>query len=537
MSLAESRNQCVERPKAQRIDMNLGYWSRTASERHPDQLAIVDLWGGLQRDLSYRTLEARLDRVAGLCKDLGLKPGDRLAMAIGNRFEFVEVMFGAMRAGVVPVPLNIKLGNNTLRYILRDSNATAAIVEPRCNSNIPGVIDELGITHRLALGEGAPSWPDYDRELRNAPNDFEPPDIPSNHPAFLPYTSGSTGNPKGVVLTHAGQLWWIRAVAKYWPSSTESRALTAVPLYHKNAMAGAIKPILHAGGTVVLLPDFEPRRFLKALSSYRCTQTGAVPAVFTRLLQHRDLIESLDFSALKSLKIGSAPVQEQLMQAVKDAFGCEVGESYGLTEGGPVMIGPPLDGRNTPFGSCGVAWPEGEVMLIGPDGKENSSDGELWVRNPGVTPGYHNLPDVNAKRLVNGWLATGDLFHRDKDGFFYFRGRTDDMFKCGGENVYPKEVENLLLSHPGVSDACVIPIAHPIKEFVPVAMVMLNLGDRTSEEDLKNWCLKNGPAYAHPRRIRMVESLPLSGAGKVDRNRIKLELKQLYAQEIAEQAR
>lgn len=533
---AEAQSENAVKSLDQRITDNLGYWNRRASEEYPDRLAIIDLWGGLQRDLSYRALEARLDRCAALCAGMGLEPGDRLAIAIGNRFEFVEVMFGAMRAGIVPVPLNIKLGAETLRYILRDADCRAVIIDPGCNGDIADVVEELGIAQRLALGPTASSWREYEDALRSAPDGFEPPEIPPDHPAFQPYTSGSTGKPKGVVLTHAGQLWWIRTLVKYWKIGGDGRALTAVPLYHKNAMAGAIKPLLHVGGTVVLLPDFEPRRFLRALSDYRCTQAGAVPAVFTLLLQQRDLIESLNFSALKSLKIGSAPVQEQLMEAVKKAFGCEVSESYGLTEGGPVMIGPPLDGRPVPFGSCGVAWPEGEVKLVGPDGQEDPSDGELWVRNPGVTPGYHNLPEVNAQRLVDGWLATGDLFHRDENGFFFFRGRTDDMFKCGGENVYPKEVENLLLSHPAVYDACVVPIAHPIKGHVPVAMVMLKRGDTASENELKQWCLENGPAYAHPRRIRTVEAMPLSGAGKVDRNRTKAELETLYAHDIAEKA-
>jgi acyl-CoA synthetase (AMP-forming)/AMP-acid ligase II len=223
-------------------------------------------------------------------------------------------------------------------------------------------------------------------------------------------------------------LWWIRAVQKYWPNDAGSRALAAVPLFHKNGMAGAIKPMLRCGGSVVILPDFEPRRFLQVLSEYRCTKAGAVPTVYTRLLQQRDLIERLDFSALRTLTVGSATVQEELIGQIEAAFGCAVAETYGLTEGGPVMLGPPLDGRPVPHGSCGVAWPEGEVKLVGADGQEHPTDGELWVRNPGVTPGYHNLPEVNAKRLVDGWLATGDLFHRDADGFFYFRGRVDCSF-------------------------------------------------------------------------------------------------------------
>ena len=301
-----------------------------------------------------------------------------------------------------------------------------------------------------------------------------------------------------------------------------------MPLYHKNAMAGAIKPLLQCGGSVVLLPGFEPRRFLETLAGYRCTLAGAVPAVFTLLLQEKDLIESLDFSALKSLKLGSAPVQEELMRAVEAAFGVPVGESYGLTEGGPVMIGPPLDGRKVPFGSCGVAWPEGEVKLLRPDGTEDPRHGELWVKNPGVTPGYYNLPEVNAERLKDGWLATGDLFEIDDDGCFFFRGRTDDMFNSGGENIYPKEVENLLITHPDVYDASVVPVPHPVKGRVPVAMVMRAQGAAVTEDGLKRHCLKNGPAYAHPRRVLLVDEMPLSGPGKVDRRAVQQRLEACF---------
>jgi long-chain acyl-CoA synthetase len=377
-------------------------------------------------------------------------------------------------------------------------------------------------------------WQAYEPALMAQPASFDPPALSPDHMSFLPYTSGSTGRPKGVVLTHAGQLWWIRCVQKYWPSDSSARALAAVPLYHKNAMAGAIKPLLHAGGSVVILPNFEPKRFLETLSKYRCTQAGGVPAVFTRLLQHRDLIETLDFSALRGLKLGSAPVQEELMEQVKQAFGCEIGESYGLTEGGPVMIGPPLDGRQAPFGSCGVNWPEGEIKLLDADGNEDPHHGELWVRNPGVTPGYLGLPEVNARRLKDGWLATGDLFYRDDQGFLYFKGRTDDMFNSGGENIYPKEVENLLLSHPDVYDAAVVPVAHPVKGHVPVAMVMRQAGAAVTEASLKQYCLENGPAYAHPRRIRLVEEIPLSGAAKIDRKRVQDELEAAYSAELAQ---
>ena len=508
---------------------NMGYWCSEPVAQWPNRVAIFDLCGAAPREVTYGGLEERLNRFATLVVSLGLRPGDRIAMAIGNRFEFVEVMYGAMRAGIVPVPLNTKLSADTLDYTIRDAGCVAAFVEPQCNRFIVDVVDALGLETKFAFDPVPPGWAPYEAALMVQSQHFDPPVLDDDHPSFQPYTSGSTGRPKGVVLTHAGQLWWIRAVQKYWPSTPDDRALAAVPLYHKNAMAGAIKPMLHCGGSTVLLPNFEPRRFLRVLSEYRCTVAGAVPAVFTLLLQEKDLIDSLDFSALRALKLGSAPVQEELMSAVEQAFGVDVSESYGLTEGGPVMIGSSLDGRKAPFGSCGVAWPEGEIKLIAADGREHPSDGELWVKNPGVTPGYYNLPEVNAQRLKDGWLATGDLFHVDADGFFYFRGRTDDMFNSGGENIYPKEVENLLITHPEVYDASVVPVPHPVKGHVPVAMVMLSDDAQADEDELKSFCLANGPAYAHPRRVQVVDEMPLNGAGKVDRTVVQARLEELFA--------
>ncbi|MBI1776312.1 MAG: acyl--CoA ligase [Proteobacteria bacterium] len=503
---------------------NLGYYFSNAAIAHAEKVALIDLSGSAPREIAYALLDERHDRFAALMSGLGLKPGDRMAMAVGNRFEFVEIMYGAMRAGVVPVPLNTKLAADTLDYTMKDAGCVAAVVEPGANPHMVGLVDGLDLKVKLAFAPVPQGWLDYERELAHAAPEFDPPAIADDHPSFQPYTSGSTGRPKGVVLTHEGQLWWIRCLQKYWPGPPDQRALAAVPLYHKNAMAGAIKPMLQCGGSVVILPNFEPRRFLQVLSDYRCTHAGGVPAVFTLLLQQRDLIASLDFSYLQALKIGSAPTPKELMDAVEAAFGVKVSESYGLTEGGPVMIGPPLDGREVPHGSCGVAWPEGEIKLASADGRASGSYGELWVKNPGVTPGYHGLPEVNRQRIVDGWLKTGDLFSRDAGGFYYFRGRTDDMFNCGGENVYPLEVENLLLKHPAVADVSVVPVPHKIKGEAPVAMVVLANGKAADETALKSFCLSGGPAYAHPRRVFFVDDLPLNGAGKTDRKVVQKQV-------------
>ncbi len=502
---------------------NLGYWLSDARAQFPDKVALIDLSRTPPAQVTYRRLDERMDRVASLLTAAGIVPGDRVALAVGNRFEFVEIMFGAMRCGAVPVPLNFKLSANSLAHIVADADCRAAFVETAVTARSAKVVELLAIERRWEVGGRGPAsepsrtgWLDYAGALAGAPPNFDPPDLGAHHPAFQPYTSGSTGKPKGVVLDHEGQIWWVRCLKKHWPSSPGDRALAAVPLYHKNAMAGAVKPLLQAGGSVVILPAFEPVAFLQALSAYKCTQVGAVPAVFTILLDHEDLINSLDFSALKKIVLGSAPVQPELLDAVERAFGVHVGESYGLTEGGPVMLGPPVDGRPVPRGSCGAAWPEGEVKLVH-DGVEDPGYGELWVRNPGVTTGYHNLPDVNAARIRDGWLATGDLFRRDDDGFFYFCGRTDDMFNSGGENIYPKEVEDLLLSHEDVLDAAVVPVPHAVKGEVPAAMVKVASGSAATAQALKMFALERGPAYAHPRHVVLVQEMPLTGVGKVDR--------------------
>jgi acyl-CoA synthetase (AMP-forming)/AMP-acid ligase II len=506
------------RPGDVRYD-NLGYFCWGAAHSRPEATALVDLSRAEALEITYGKLDERLDRFARLMVRLGLKPGDRLVMSLSNRFEFIEVMYGAMRAGVVPVPLNTRLGTDVLEYILRDSGAVAVVLEPAANPGMVAVASRLGL--RLALGPVPASWLDYEQELEATPAVFEPPILAPDHPAFQPYTSGSTGRPKGVILTHAGQMWWIRLVHRHWPMQESDRALTAVPLYHKNAMAGAIKTVLHAGASAVILPNFEPRRFLETLSAYRCTHTGGVPAVFTLLLQQRDLIESLDFSALKGIKIGSAPTARELQEAVEAAFKVPVRESYGLTEGGPVMMGTPTDGREVPKGSAGVAWPENELKLVDPEGRESESYGELWVKNPGITPGYHNLPEVNRQRIVDGWLKTGDLFSRDPQGFFYFKGRTDDMFNSGGENIYPLEVEGLLLTHPDIADVSVVPVAHRIKGEVPVAVVVQRKGAGLGESEVRDFALRHGPAFAHPRRVLFVDALPLNGAAKTDRIAVK----------------
>ena len=503
------------------IDDNLGYFFRNVTASFPDRTALIDLWGGKERVLSYRELDRRTDRAAALLLSLGLAAGDRLALLVGNRSEYLEIFFGAMRAGIVPVPLNVKQTADNLKFMITDAGCAGAAVDASSVANGMAIVEACGLRVKIALEYAPPGWADY--AAADAPADFAPAISPDGI-AFQAYTAGSTGQAKGVRLTHAGMLWSIRSTQELWPMAPSEVGLVAVPLFHKNAMRGTIKPAFYAGACVVLMPRFDARAFLHAAARYQATFAGGVPAIFSMLLEQEDLLASLDLSSLKLFAIGSAVVPGELIDALERAFpSVKVKESYGLTEaGGPLR--DPVPKRPVSRGSCGVPTPGYEVKLMGIDGREGVSEGELWTRNPCVTAGYHNLPEVTRQKIIDGWLRTGDVFRVDEDGFYYFMGRVDDMFSCGGENIYPKEVENLLLAHPAVREACVVPVPHPAKGFVPAAAVILHGRKTTTADELKSFCLERGPAFAHPRRVIIVDELPLSGAGKPDRKAIQQQL-------------
>ena len=344
--------------------------------------------------------------------------------------------------------------------------------------------------------------------------------------AFQPYTSGSTGVPKGIALTHGGMIWGIEHSQTYWPLSPSDRVIVAAPMFHKNAMRGSVKPSLRAGASLVIMRSFDPRRYLQALSDYKVTSCSGVPTMFAEMLRHSDLVESLDFSALKRISMGSAIVPTELIDRLMAAFKVTVRESFGLTEGGGA-IRQPIDGRVPPRGSVGLVAPELEVKLVAPNG-EVADEGECWIRSPYVLREYVNLPELSRERIKDGWLRTGDILRRDADGFHYYVTRIDDMFVCGGENIYPKEVENLALKHPDVANVAVAPLTHDTKGFAPAAMVVLKAGKHVGEQELQNFFAENGPAFAIPRAIMFVDTIPLNGAGKVDRPLIRRTMEERF---------
>ncbi len=475
-------------------------------ERDLGKVAVIDLGGEKgPRELSYAALDAMAKGVARALLRRGFARGERIAILSANRAEFLAAYFGIMRTGLVAVPVNFKFPRETIHFILRDCGAKLVFCDRARRDDCPP-----GGPAVVFGGVGAES---FDAYLDPGPFDAVVP--APDEPAMFLYTSGSTGVPKGVVLSHQSHIWVARTRLGNQDLSRH-RYLIAAPLYHMNALAlSLLVSIAHA--TIVLLPQFTARAYIEAIERYRATWLTAVPPMIAMMLREHDLLARTDLSSVEFIRMGSAPVSLSLMEAIHRALPrTAVTNAYGTTEAGPVVFGPHPKGLPQPEMSVGYPHPQVQLRLVDGDNRE-AEQGVLEMRCPAMMLGYHNRPDVTPPFTADGFYITGDVFRRDADGFHYFVGRTDDMFVSGGENIYPADVERMLERHPGVAQAAVVPVDDEIKGYKPVAFVIAKAGQRPSQDDIKQFALANAPAYQHPRFVWFVDELPLASTNKVDR--------------------
>jgi acyl-CoA synthetase (AMP-forming)/AMP-acid ligase II len=278
---------------------------------------------------------------------------------------------------------------------------------------------------------------------------------------------------------------------------------------------------LNIGGTIVLLPSFTAEGYIDAASRYKVHALTAVPTMIAMMLREHALMAAADLSSVRSLRVGSAPLSATLVEQIGRAFPhADVTNGYGTTEAGPIVFAPHPEGLPRPGLSVGTAHPKVQLRLRR-DGVVARDEGVLEMRCPALMNCYHKLPEATRKAMTDdGFYITGDVFHRDENGFYFFVGRADDMFVCGGENIYPGEVEKMLERHPAVHQVCVVPVPDELKAHKPVAFIVPHPGMPVSEDEIKQFALANAPAYQHPRRVWFLDELPLAGTNKIDRRRL-----------------
>jgi acyl-CoA synthetase (AMP-forming)/AMP-acid ligase II len=497
---------------------NVGSHLRRRARMSPDLEAIVDVAAG--RRFTYTDLHRRATQVAAALQGLGLTPGDRIAILAANGHQFAETFYGAALAGMVVVPLNWRLTASELTFILRDSGASALCFSQdfdalahELHDNPTGEPSTVAHWVRIAA-DGGPDWAVGHEELIAAASAEPQPAIGGgSDPLFIMYTSGTTGLPKGAVHSHDTVEWAILTVLASVDMRYRDRYLISMPLFH----VGALNPltcIVYLGATAVLMRQFDTTEVWTVLRDEQITNTLAVPAMLDAMLSTLPAVEQRP-PALRWFMSGATPVPTSLIETYTE-LGFEILQVYGLTEtcGPACVIGP--DDAVTHIGSTGKAFFHTDVRLVDRDGNDVDVDvpGEVLVSGRHVMVGYWNRPDDTAAAIRDGWLSTGDIAVRDADGFIFIRDRIKDMIISGGENVYPAEIEDLLLTHPDIADAAVISMPSARWGESPLAVIVATRVD-LDEQTVLEHCAGRLARYKQPRKVVFTDAIPRNPTGKI----------------------
>lgn len=498
----------------------LGRWTHDRALVTPDRIAVDDR--GVV--LSYRQLDERATRLAASLTSSGYRIGDRIATITGNSADHVVLFFACAKAGLVLVPLSWRLSPREIAGQLDRADPSLLLVEYEFDSL--AVASRERLAHRIPMtslgARGIESKAPQPQPCSRGKEEL-PRDVRDDDALLIIFTSGTLGAAKGAILTHANCFWTNLALSRTVEISSQDTVLAVLPQYHVGGWN--IQPLLAwwMGATVVLERTFDAGRVLHLIADRRITTMMGVPANYLFLSEHPEF-ETTDLTSLRHALVGGAPMPEPLLRTWHSR-GVALTQGYGLTEASPNVLCLPDEDARTKIGLAGKPYPHVEVAVADPvtgEHLEGECSGELLVRGPGVFTGYFRDPGATAAALRNGWLHTGDLVHRDEDGYFRVIDRMKDIFISGGESIAPAEVERVLLGHPAVSDVAVVGVPDERWGEVGVAHVVLRSGVATDASDLLEFCGKHLAAFKVPRHIRFVPAIPRSSGEKVLR-RVLLE--------------
>ncbi|HEY2018357.1 MAG TPA: AMP-binding protein [Bryobacteraceae bacterium] len=493
--------------------------------RVPQHLAVVSRHQDVRLTWAEYAYEAQ--RVAAGLRALGLGPGDRVGLWATNCVEWVMLQFGCALAGVVLVNVNPAYRSHELSFVLRKSRMKALFLyrEDR-RACYQSILEESSAGQSLALQHavylGSPDWPAFLREPDGVVCRPDP-----GEPANMQYTSGTTGLPKGVLLTHVNLVNNGRFIGEYLGLSENDRISLAVPLFHCfGAVIGTMAAAVSGAATVLPSATFDARATLEAIDRERCTAVYGVPAMFIAELQHPEFAK-FDLRSLRTGVMAGAPCPIEIMKRVVGEMHCaELVVAYGQTESSPVItMSRADDSVETRCTTVGGALPETEVRIVSPETGETvpvGQQGELLARGYMVMKGYDDDAEATAKAIdEDGWLHTGDLAAMRPDGCFRITGRARDMIIRGGENIYPREIEEFLFTHPKVSDVQVVGLPDERLGETVLAWIRLKPGETSDEAEIRAYCRARMAHYKVPQYVRFVETFPMTLSGKVQKYKIR----------------
>ncbi len=489
--------------------MNLATAFAAGAEKHARKTAVF--WG--EAEYSYEQLHAQSRWLAQrLQKDFRIQPGDRVGLWLKNSPEFISAVFGVLGAGGVVVPLNNFLKADEVSYILADAAATALITEGAmadAPSQLSAKLPELKCFYIEEFQGMEGSTADQPEFADRVEGDL----------AFIIYTSGTTGRPKGAMLSHANLLCNVESCRKVLETVDLDRFVVLLPMFHSFMLCVGILLPMTTGCSIVLIKSLHPaKNVIQEIIAREATILPAIPQFF-RALANAPAPPQIPLRLCIS---GAAPLPREILKEFSERFPIPLIEGYGLSEASPVVSLNPIRGP-WKAGSIGVPIPDVEVSVQDDSGERlpDGQTGEICVRGGNVMLGYWHQPEETSKALRNGWLLTGDVGHRDRDGYFFITDRKKDMLLVNGINVYPREIEEVIYQYPGVKEAAVIGQPDPRKGEQPVAYVAPNEGVRLDEKSLQQFVRGKLADYKVPRRVTILPALPRNATGKILKNALR----------------
>jgi long-chain acyl-CoA synthetase len=507
--------------------MDLGQMLATSASRAPDKTAIIFR----DQRTSYAELNRRANQVANALIGLGIRPGDRVALYIHNLPIFMEAYYGILKAGASVVPLNVLYKPGELEYIFNDSGARAILTfGPFAQAALAARANAPQMEHVIvAAPEEIPGTRAWRTTFGEAPDSESGVPVGENDVAVICYTSGTTGRPKGAMLSHRNLISNCEQVGLIpaFHILPEDVVWLALPLFHIYAMNVGMNLGFMNGATIALVERFEPASSLDVIQKQHCTVLYAAPPMFVAWANMPNL-RDYDLSSVRFISSGAAALPVKILETFQSLAGVPITEGYGLTEASPVVT-TNAAGPVVKPGTVGPAIPGVEVKIVDEAGNElpRGELGELICRGPNVMLGYWNNPEATAETIRDGWLHTGDLATEDEDGYFTIVDRLKDMIVVSGFNVYPREVEEILFKHPAVADAAVVQYPDPYQGESVMAFVVLKPDQTATEQEIIDYCRSQIAVFKCPRKVVFRDALPKNNTGKVLRRELRDEAKAL----------